>query len=241
MLIIPAVDIKGGKCVRLIHGDPHRQTVYSEDPVEMARFWVSQGAARLHVVDLDGALGTGSNLELLRSIRTAVPPSCQIQVGGGLRSLEAVARLLDEGIDFVVLGTSLLENSDWVAQAVNRFSGRLMAAVDVWEGEVKVKGWQKGSGQAVPLVLRKIEAMGFSAVIFTDISRDGTLMGPAITSTKEVLGMTRMSVYASGGITSVQDILSLKVLEPEGLEGGVVGKALYDGRLSFTAALDAAK
>jgi phosphoribosylformimino-5-aminoimidazole carboxamide ribotide isomerase len=239
MLVIPAIDIKGGSCVRLLHGDPQQETVYSSDPVETAKRWVAFGAKRLHIVDLDGAFtGDLTNLDIAR--RIAEETGAFVQFGGGMRSLEAVQRVLSSGISRAIVGTALLTDSTWVELALREFAGRLMASVDARDGEVMVKGWQAGSGMKVPEVLSRIEKLGIREIVFTDIGKDGTLEGPNVAAIRSVLQSTRMAVYASGGISSVEDVTTLKALEPEGLRGCVIGKALYAGKISLPAAFAAA-
>jgi len=235
MLIIPAIDLKGGRCVRLTHGDPNQETVYSADPVDAAKRWASLGAKRLHVVDLDAALGTGTNLEIAFKIKESV--SCEVEFGGGLRDLAAVRRVLSRGIDKAIIGTALFTRPDWVKEAVSEFGDRLMAGVDAKDGEVRLQGWQAGSGVKMSAALGAVEAMGFRELIFTDISKDGALSGPNVDATRLVLQCAKLDVYASGGVTTLDDIETLKSLEPEGLKGCIVGKALYDGRLDFHQAL----
>ncbi len=239
MLIIPAVDIREGRCVRLVHGDPANETVYSEDPAEEAKAWAVQGAKRIHVVDLDAAMGKGSNLDLILRLRRAV--SCEVQVGGGVRGPEVLDRLLTGGVDRVVLGTAIFKDPEWTRAALKKYPGRLMAGVDAREGEVRVEGWREGSGRPVAEAVRHVAALGFEEVIFTDIGRDGALRGVNVEATRAALSAARVGVYASGGVTSAADIRALKALEPLGLRGCVVGKALYDGRLSFAEALAAAR
>jgi phosphoribosylformimino-5-aminoimidazole carboxamide ribotide isomerase len=239
VILFPAVDIKDGKCVRLVEGDPSRQTVYSEEPAQMAKLWASGGAEWIHVVDLDGALGSGANLEVVRLVRDQV--TCKIQMGGGIRSLDTVRALLHMGIDRVVVGTALFKDPAWVAEAVKEFPGRVLAGIDARDGEVKVEGWQEGSGRPVREALMHVESLGIGEVVFTDISRDGRLEGPALEPIRQVMKSTRLSVIASGGVSSAEDIRKLKELEPLGLRGCIVGKALYDGRLTLKDALAAAK
>lgn len=239
MLIIPAIDLRGGSCVRLVHGDPAKETVYSSDPVEMARRWVADGAKRLHLVDLDAALGSGSNLETVYRIKKAV--GCEVEFGGGLRSLDFLKQVMDKGVDRAIIGTALFSDSAWVAEGMKLFGARLMAGVDARDGEVKLKGWKAGSGIKLPEALAAVKSMGFREIIFTDISKDGTLTGPNIEATRSVMKMTGLAVYASGGMSSLKDISALKVLEKEGLAGCILGKALYDGRMTLKDALAAAK
>ncbi len=238
MLVIPAIDLRGGSCVRLVHGDPSKETVYSSDPVEMARKWVSEGAKRLHLVDLDAALGTGSNLDAVYRIKKTV--GCEVEFGGGLRSLDFLKQVMDKGVDRAIIGTALFSDSAWVSEGMTLFGARLMAGVDARDGEVKLKGWKAGSGIKLPEALATVKSMGFREIIFTDISKDGTLTGPNIEATRSVMKMTGLAVYASGGMSSLKDISALKVLEKEGLAGCILGKALYDGRMTLKDALAAA-
>jgi phosphoribosylformimino-5-aminoimidazole carboxamide ribotide isomerase len=236
MIVVPAIDIKDGACVRLVHGDPAQKTVYSTNPAEMAEKWASLGAQRLHVVDLDGAFaGHPVNDGAIRKIVKAV--KMEVQVGGGLRDLAAVERVFEAGASRAILGTVLLEDPAWIKEAVKKFPGKLVAGLDVKHGEVMVKGWKAGSGLSLPEVLHRVESMGFAELIFTDITKDGTLEGPNIQAIRDVLGRTCMAVFSSAGVSCLKDIESLKTLEAEGLKGCIVGKALYDGRLELRDAL----
>jgi phosphoribosylformimino-5-aminoimidazole carboxamide ribotide isomerase len=239
MIVFPAVDIKDGRCVRLVEGDLAQQTVYSDDPVEMAARWEQEGAEWIHVVDLDGAFGSGSNLELVQRVRARV--KCRIQMGGGLRSLEAARTLLTAGVDRVIVGTSMFKDPAWVRKASREFPGRIVAGIDARNGEVQVEGWQQGSGVPVAQAVRLAEQFGIAEVVFTEISHDGHLQGPAMDAIRTVLAATKLGIIASGGVSSAADVKTLKGLEANGLRGCIVGKALYDGRLSLTDALAAAK
>jgi phosphoribosylformimino-5-aminoimidazole carboxamide ribotide isomerase len=235
MIVIPAIDLRDGKCVRLVRGDPKKETVYSDDPAEIARRWVEQGATRIHVVDLDAAMGKGNNLEALKRIKSSV--NVMIQFGGGLRTLEAVWNAVSLGVDRVIIGTAILKDPGWLKEAMEELGTRVMAAVDAKDGEVMVGGWLDGSGVKIPDALKRIEDIGFKEIIFTDIRRDGMLEGPNVDALRQVLNLTKMSVYASGGISTLQDVQSLRALEKDGLKGAVVGKALYDRKFSLTDAL----
>jgi phosphoribosylformimino-5-aminoimidazole carboxamide ribotide isomerase len=214
--------------------------VYGDDPVVMAKKWASEGASRLHIVDLDGAFGEGSaNLEAVFRIKESV--RALIQFGGGLRDFESLRQVMSKGVGRAILGTVLLEEPAWIKDAVKEFDGRLMAGVDARDGEVMGKGWRAGSGKSVPEVVKKIEGWGFKELIYTDIRRDGTLQGPNIDGLRTVMKSTRMGVYASGGVSRLEDIRSLKALEPEGLKGCVVGKALYAGKFTLAEAIAAAR
>lgn len=236
MIVIPAIDIREGKCVRLVRGDPKKETVYSDDPAEIAKRWAEQGATRIHVVDLDAAMGKGNNLEALKRIKESV--NIMIQFGGGLRTLETVWNVINMGVSRVVIGTAILKDPGWLKEAMEELGGRVMAAIDAKDGEVMVGGWIDGSGVKISEALKRVEDMGFKEIIYTDIKRDGMLEGPNVDGLRQVLKMTRMSVYASGGISNLNDIQNLRGLEKDGLKGAVVGKALYDRKFSLSEALE---
>lgn len=230
MLIIPAVDIRGGSCVRLFRGDPNQTTIYSSDPIEMARMWVERGAKRIHVVDLDGAFtGHPHHLEMVGKMKKEL--KCEIQFGGGLREKDVVKKALDMGIDKLILGTAALTDTRWVKSALDWHNDRLMVAVDALNDNVAVEGWTEDAPFTIEQALAKMESMGFKETIFTDISRDGTLEGPNIESVRNVVSKTRMKVYGSGGISGIKDIKDLKAIP--GLAGVVIGKALYAGKLTL--------
>ena len=240
MLVIPAIDIKAGSVVRLIHGDPKQQTTYSSDPVEVAKQWVAQGAQRLHVVDLDGAFsGQAANLDLLFRIKDAV--NVVVQFGGGLRDPESVRKVLEKGVGRAIVGTAILKYPQWIKSAIAEFPGRLMASLDAVNGEVMIEGWQAESGHSLAEAIKTIDNLGFREIVYTDIKQDGTLKGPNLKSIEAVLGMTHMGVYASGGISGLADIHALKSLEAKGLRGCILGKALYAGKVTLPEALAAAK
>lgn len=230
MLIIPAVDIKAGSCVRLTRGDPNQSTVYSSDPVQMARLWMEKGAKRIHVIDLDGAFtGHPHHLEIVAQMKKET--GCEIQFGGGLREKEVVKKAIDLGIDKLILGTAALESLDWVKSAMDWHAERFMVAIDAIDQQVTKEGWQEDTSFTIEDALAKMEAMGFQETIFTDINRDGMLQGPNFDSIRKVVGRTRMNVYASGGISSLDDIKKLN--EIPGIKGAVIGKALYTGKISL--------
>jgi phosphoribosylformimino-5-aminoimidazole carboxamide ribotide isomerase len=240
MLVIPAIDIKAGSVVRLIHGDPKQQTTYSSDPVEVAKQWVAQGAQRLHVVDLDGAFsGQTANIDLVFRIKEAV--NVVVQFGGGLRDPESVRKVLEKGVGRAIVGTAILKYPQWIKSAIAEFPGRLMASLDAVNGEVMIEGWQADSGHSLADAIKTIDHLGFREIVYTDIKQDGTLKGPNLKSIEEVLGMTHMGVYASGGISGLADIQALKTLEAKGLRGCILGKALYAGKVTLPEALAAAK
>lgn len=230
MLVIPAIDIRNGSCVRLVQGDPKQMTVYSNHPLETATKWKEKGAGRIHIIDLDGAFdGVPKNLDVVGQIKKST--GCQIQFGGGLRSYEAIERAFDLGIDQLIIGTAALEAQDWVVKALQDFPGRFIASIDAWNNQVTKLGWQKGTLLEIGVALEKMEKMGFESCIYTDISRDGTLEGPNIPATERVIAQTKMGVYASGGVSSLKDIQALR--QVDNLRGVVVGKALYNGNLEL--------
>lgn len=236
MKIIPAVDIKGGRCVRLTQGRENQETVYSDDPQAMAEYWDEQGAQLIHVVDLDGAFqGLPKNANIIKNI--IYSSTVDIQVGGGIRTLEAIASYISAGAYRVILGTIAHEEPDFVAEACKQFPGKIMIGIDARDGNVAVKGWTEVSEQKAADLAQAMEPMGVAGFIFTDISRDGMLQGPNLDSIRQFARATSLPVIASGGISGIQDVVSLLSLESEGVEGMITGKALYDKRLDFKEAL----
>jgi len=236
MKIYPAIDILGGKAVRLKQGRKAEATIYG-DPLEMATKWVSKGAEWLHVVDLDGAfLGKLKNLELLREMAAAVP-NAKIQVGGGIRSMSVVDSLLDAGLQRVVLGTAAVQDPGFVKQALTMQPHNIAVGIDVLDGSVQVSGWTKDSYLRAISLAKKLQDLGARLVIYTDISRDGVLEGPNVEATKEMLETTELSVIASGGVSSIDDVRHLAELDHWRLDGVIIGKALYEGRIEFEEAL----
>ncbi len=237
MIVIPAIDIRGGACVRLREGDPNRQTTYSDDPLAMARQWAQKGARRIHVVDLDGAFeGKAKCLELAAAMKKET--LCEIEFGGGLRDAATVQKGLDLGIDKLILGTSALENPGWVKPFLQKSPDRFIVGLDARGGKVATKGWVETSPVTLEDALRRMEAVGFLETIFTDISKDGALTGPNIEAVKDLMQKTRMGVYASGGVGALGDVQ--KLAQVPGLRGVIIGKALYDGRVSLEDCLKAA-
>jgi phosphoribosylformimino-5-aminoimidazole carboxamide ribotide isomerase len=236
MKIYPAIDILGGKAVRLKQGRKAEATVYG-DPLEMAKKWVSKGAEWLHVVDLDGAfLGKLKNLDLLREMAAALPHA-KIQVGGGIRSMTVVDSLLDAGIQRVVLGTAAVQDPGFVKEALIGQPHNIAIGIDVLDGSVQVSGWTEDSHIRAISLARRLQDLGARLVIYTDISRDGVLEGPNVEATKEMLESTDLSVIASGGVSSVADVRHLAGLDHWRLDGVIIGKALYEGRVEFEEAL----
>lgn len=241
MLIIPAIDLKDGCVVRLIQGSLRDKKIYSKDPVKTAKHWVRQGAQLIHIVDLDGATtGVLKNLEIVKEIVKAL--SIPAQFGGGVRKIETIKSLLDCGIYRVVLGTKAVEDINFLKKAFTEFKDKVIVSVDVKDKRILVRGWQESCKFSDILTLAKnLKGMGFKQLIYTDISKDGTLEGPNIKAIKALLKQTGMNVIASGGISSLDDISRLELLESEGLIGIIVGKALYEGKFTLTEALKLAK
>ncbi|MGC8862893.1 MAG: 1-(5-phosphoribosyl)-5-[(5-phosphoribosylamino)methylideneamino]imidazole-4-carboxamide isomerase [Armatimonadota bacterium] len=237
--IIPAIDIMDGKCVRLLQGRFDRVTVFSDDPVEVARRWAEQGATRLHLVDLKGSkLGEPQEMDAVRRIVQAV--DIPVQLGGGIRTLETARAVLEIGVDRVIIGTSAALNAA-AAEIIFRTLGeRAVLGVDARDGRVAVKGWEETTADDAVEFARRMQEIGAKRIIYTDISRDGMLQGANVPAVRRMAESVDIPVIASGGVSSVEDIRSLKELEPLGVEGAIVGKALYAGTLTLAAALAAA-
>jgi len=238
--VIPAIDLRGGKCVRLLQGQRDRQTVYSSDPVAVAQAWEQAGARRLHVVDLDGAFtGRPQNQELIRAIAAAV--QIPVQVGGGIRDEATVETVLELGVAGVILGTAAVTDPHLLARLVARFGDRIMVGIDCRDGLVAVRGWEACAGESGVEVGRRAKALGIERVVFTDIGRDGTLRGPNIEAIAGFCTATRLKVIASGGVSTLDDIRTLKRLAHLGVEGVIVGKALYERAFTLQEALAVAE
>lgn len=228
MLVLPAVDILKGRVVRLYEGRPERVTVYFQDPLEAARFWEERGARMLHLVDLDRALGQGENLEAIRRVAQGI--GIPFQVGGGIRSLEALEEVLALGAARAVVGTVALKDPPLLERMLDRAGERLLLALDAKKGEVVVAGWREGSGRRVEEVLKDWQTLGVRGVIFTDVSRDGTLKGLDLEAVARVREAWPGELIAGGGVASEGDLDALKRL---GVDGALVGKALYEGRIDL--------
>jgi len=240
VLVIPAIDLKEGRCVRLSQGKMAEETIYSSDPGEMAARWEAAGAEWIHVVDLDGAVaGTRVNSAAVREIRRQV--RVQLQLGGGVRDLGAIEEWLSVGIDRVILGTAAYANPELVREACQRYPGRIAVAIDAHDGQVMVQGWQEGTGQAAIDLARRMESAGVEVLIFTDIARDGMRTGINLEQTKELALAVQRPVIASGGVATVEDIRGVKELGPWGVVGVITGRALYEGTLDLAEAIRIAR
>lgn len=237
MLIIPAIDLKDGHCVRLKQGLMEDATVFSEDPAAMARHWVEKGAQRLHLVDLNGAFaGKPVNEGAIKSIVAAVGGDIPIQLGGGIRDLDTIERYLDDGISYVIIGTAAVKNPGFLHDACYAFPGHIMVGLDAKDGKVAVDGWSKLTGHDVIDLGKKFEDYGVEAIVYTDIGRDGMLNGVNIEATVALAQSLRIPVIASGGITNLEDVKRLCAVEDEGIMGAITGRAIYEGTLDFAAA-----
>lgn len=236
MLILPAIDLRNGKCVRLVEGKVENETIYSDNPWEMARQWQSKGAKMLHLVDLDGAFaGKPQNLDSVRQILAAI--NIPVELGGGIRDMATVDMVLNMGVQRVILGSAAINNPELVKEACAKYGDRIVLGVDAKNGMVAIHGWgETASKGAVELAL-EMKNFGVSRVIFTDISRDGTHKGINIESTRELAEKTGLAVIASGGVSTLDDIVAVKNIEPYGVEGVITGKAIYDGTVLLEEAI----
>ena len=238
MIIFPAIDMRNGKCVRLLQGRAEHETIYFEDPVAVAEQWQSQGAEWLHLVDLDGAMSSGTdNRDFARKIfRTLRIP---VQFGGGVRSMPDLQQLLEAGASRVILGTAAVEDVDFLSKALARFSDRIVVGLDARDGLVATKGWKQVEQLEVLEFAASLSRKGLRRIVYTDISRDGTLTGPNFEATRLVAERSGLKVIASGGISSLEELRRLKLLEVCGVEGVIIGKALYEKKFSLKEALEA--
>ena len=240
MIIFPAVDIMGGKCVRLRQGKPEAVKVYNDDPVEQALKWQAEGAQFLHVVDLDGALsGELKNLAVVEKIVKAV--ALPVQLGGGVRDLKSLARVIDIGVKRVVIGTALIKEPSYVIEACGKFGPNIVAAVDGSRGKVVISGWQEQTELEIWKLAQKLKEWGVTRLMYTDISTDGTLVGPNISGIRELAQKIDLPLIASGGVAKLQDIKALKELEPLGVEGVIIGTALYEKKFTLEEAIETAR
>jgi phosphoribosylformimino-5-aminoimidazole carboxamide ribotide isomerase len=237
MLLIPAIDLKDGHCVRLQQGDMNASTTFGEDPAAMARRWLDAGARRLHLVDLNGAFaGKPVNEAAVKSILAEVDGRIPVQLGGGIRDLDTIERYLDDGISAVIIGTAAVKNPGFIRDACTAFGGHIWVGLDAKDGKVATEGWSKLSGHEVGDLAKKFEDYGIEGVIYTDIGRDGMLSGINIEATVRLAQMLSIPVVASGGLSGWSDIEALCKVEGEGISGVICGKAIYTGALDLTEA-----
>lgn len=241
MIIYPAIDIRGGRCVRLTEGRFDKETVFADNPVEMARQWAAAGAEYLHVVDLDGALaGKPVNLGIVSAIAKAV--SVPVQLGGGIRTLENIEQVLAAGVSRVILGSVAVRSPELVREACRQFTSRIVVGIDARDGQAAVDGWEVAGGVGAEDLARKMAAAGVARIIYTDISRDGTLQGVNVAATAALAKAAGIPVIASGGVKSLEDVTALKAANTDGgIEGVIVGKAIYTGALDLAAAIALAR
>ncbi|MFM7970793.1 MAG: 1-(5-phosphoribosyl)-5-[(5-phosphoribosylamino)methylideneamino]imidazole-4-carboxamide isomerase [Betaproteobacteria bacterium] len=237
MLLIPAIDLKDGHCVRLKQGDMNDSTIFSEDPAAMARRWVDAGARRLHLVDLNGAFaGKPVNEGAVKSILRAVGDDIPVQLGGGIRDLDTIERYLDDGISYVIIGTAAVKSPGFLKDACSAFGGHIIVGLDAKDGKVATDGWSKLTGHEVVDLAKKFEDYGVEGIIYTDIGRDGMLTGINIEATVKLAQALSIPVIASGGLSNLEDIRALCTVEPDGVEGVICGRSIYTGSLDFKAA-----
>lgn len=237
MLIIPAIDLKDGQCVRLKQGLMEDATVFNNSPADQAKAWLDQGARRLHLVDLNGAFaGKPINDAAVRSILEVVDGRIPVQLGGGIRDLDTIERYLDLGISYVIIGTAAVKTPGFLHDACNAFPGNIIVGLDAKDGKVAVDGWSKITGHDVIDLAQKFEGYGVESIIYTDIGRDGMLTGINVEATQKLAQALKIPVIASGGLTNMADITSLCAVEEDGVTGVIAGRAIYDGSLDLAAA-----
>ena len=240
MIIYPAIDIRGGRCVRLTEGRFDAETVFADDPAEMALKWAGMGAEFLHLVDLDGALaGEGKNVPVIERILQSV--NIPVQLGGGIRNLETIEKLLALGVTRLILGSAAVKNPQLVEEACKKYPGHIAVGIDAKNGEVAIEGWGKGSGVAATELAKQMAAYGVETIIYTDISRDGMLSGVNVEATAALARACGVPIIASGGVASIEDIRRVKAVEADGVQGCIIGKAIYTGAVDLKAALALAK
>jgi phosphoribosylformimino-5-aminoimidazole carboxamide ribotide isomerase len=236
MLIIPAIDLKDGKCVRLRQGRMDDSTVFSDNPVEMAAKWVEAGCRRLHLVDLNGAFaGTPVNGEIVSAIARAYP-DLPIQIGGGIRSAETIEAYLKAGVDYVIIGTKAVKEPDFVTEMCRRFPGHIIVGLDAQDGYVATDGWAEISSVKAVDLARRFRNDGVSSIVYTDISRDGMMQGVNVEATAELARESGIPVIASGGVTDINDIHALAAVADQGILGAITGRAIYEGTLDVAQA-----
>ncbi|HEY4069367.1 MAG TPA: 1-(5-phosphoribosyl)-5-[(5-phosphoribosylamino)methylideneamino]imidazole-4-carboxamide isomerase [Burkholderiaceae bacterium] len=237
MLLIPAIDLKDGHCVRLKQGDMNASTIFGEDPAVMARRWVDAGARRLHLVDLNGAFaGKPVNEGAIKAILAEVGDEIPVQLGGGIRDLDTIERYLDDGLSFIIIGTAAVKNPGFLRDACSAFGGHIIVGLDAKDGKVATDGWSKLTGHEVIDLARKFQDYGVEGVIYTDIGRDGMLSGINIDATVKLAQALSIPVIASGGLSNMADIDRLCAVQDQGIEGVICGRAIYSGDLDFALA-----
>jgi len=237
MLLIPAIDLKDGHCVRLVQGDMDQSTTFGEDPAAMARKWVDLGARRLHLVDLNGAFaGVPKNYTAIKAILKEVGDDVPVQLGGGIRDLDTIEKYIDGGLRYVIIGTAAVKNPGFLRDACSAFGGHIIVGLDAKDGKVATDGWSKLTGHEVIDLAKKFEDWGVESIIYTDIGRDGMLTGINIEATVKLAQALTIPVIASGGLSGMEDIEKLCAVQDEGIEGVICGRAIYTGALDFAAA-----
>jgi len=237
MLIIPAIDLKDGQCVRLKQGEMDSATVFSSEPAVMAKKWIDSGARRLHLVDLNGAFaGKPVNEAAIKAITDAVGEDIPVQLGGGIRDLDTIERYLEDGITYVIIGSAAVKTPGFLHDACNAFPGHIIVGLDAKDGKVAVDGWSKVTHHDVVDLAQRFQDYGVEGVVYTDIGRDGMLSGVNIEATVKLAQALTIPVIASGGITNLDDIRALCAVEDEGIMGAITGRAIYEGTLDFVAA-----
>ena len=233
MILIPAIDLKEGHCVRLRQGNMDDSTVFSDDPVAMAEKWVSQGCSRLHLVDLDGAFeGEPVNADVIQEICNSFP-DLPIQIGGGIRNIETVESYLEAGVSYVILGTMAVKRPEFITQLCAEFPGNVIVGIDAKDGEVAVHGWAEGSDHSAQELALRFEDQGVAAIVYTDINRDGMMEGVNVDATRQLAESISVPVIASGGVTDMDCIVKLNEVKDAGIEGVIIGRALYERTISL--------
>jgi phosphoribosylformimino-5-aminoimidazole carboxamide ribotide isomerase len=237
MLLIPAIDLKDGHCVRLQQGDMAKATTFSEDPAAMARQWLDKGARRLHLVDLNGAFaGKPQNFAAVKAILKAVGDDIPVQLGGGIRDLDTIEKYIDGGLRYVIIGTAAVKNPGFLKDACTAFGGHIIVGLDAKDGKVATDGWSKLTGHEVVDLARKFEDWGVESIVYTDIGRDGMLTGINVDATVKLAQALTIPVIASGGLAGIADVEKLCAVEDEGIEAVICGRAIYSGDLDFVKA-----
>jgi len=237
MILIPAIDLKDGHCVRLKQGDMDQATTFGEDPAAMARNWLDKGARRLHLVDLNGAFaGKPQNFGPIKAILQEVGSDIPVQLGGGIRDLDTIEKYIDAGLQYVIIGTAAVKNPGFLKDACTAFAGHIIVGLDAKDGKVATDGWSKLTGHEVVDLAQKFEGWGVESIIYTDIGRDGMLSGINVDATVKLAQALSIPVIASGGLSNMNDIEQLCAVEDEGVEGVICGRAIYSGDLDFEAA-----